>query len=351
MTRPTLGHGSWDYEAPCHGNYVQGTKRPMTHLHSSGCKRRHIDFGAHEAFARPKLIQHAAQPRSKQLFQGFSAPEWRDWVAGPDGSRWCENKRYEADRIVDWMVCNWGLQTLCRGSGVLDVGGEPGFLASALLARGVGVTVVDPTWRITGKAHASNDCTWLRKRHPLLRFAAFSREFDERFIADYPRLVNDASVVVSLYGDEATGPALRFAAKVGKPCVIVPCNECVQFYPDYNKTYEGFCEALLHEAYWYGGHFEPVLLDSMPFSRTLLVQNPVGFPHHGYREPGVEVHERGVAGPDSVASQAGGASQIRQNTGFMRASDWERLADRDCMHTRSSLSVPFRPVTCSAGCC
>eukprot|EP00439_Symbiodinium_sp_Y106_P072231 s574_g13.t1 len=113
-----------------------------------------------EAFARP-LVQHAA---SKQLFQGWAAQEWRDWVAGPDGSRWCENKRYEADRIVDWMVCNWGLQNMCRGSGVLDVGGEPGFLASALLARGVGVTVVDPTWRITGKAHASNDCTWLRKR-------------------------------------------------------------------------------------------------------------------------------------------------------------------------------------------
>eukprot|EP00439_Symbiodinium_sp_Y106_P047777 s682_g6.t1 len=120
------------------------------------------------------------------------------------------------------------------------------------------------------------------RRHPHLRFAAFSREFDERFIADYPRLVKDASVVVSLYGDEATGPALRFAAEVGKPCVIVPCNECVQFYPDYNKTYEGFCEALLHDAYWYGGHFELVLLTGMPFSRTLLVQNPMGFPHHEY---------------------------------------------------------------------
>mmetsp|Transcript_74083 Transcript_74083/g.173868 ORF Transcript_74083/g.173868 Transcript_74083/m.173868 type:complete len:329 (-) Transcript_74083:83-1069(-) len=328
----------------------------MTHLQPSGCKRRRIDFSAHEAFARP-LVQHAA---SKQLFQGWAAQEWRDWVAGPDGSRWCENKRYEADRIVDWMVCNWGLQNMCRGSGVLDVGGEPGFLASALLARGVGVTVVDPTWRITGKAHASNDCTWLRKRHPHLRFAAFSREFDERFIADYPRLVKDASVVVSLYGDEATGPALRFAAEVGKPCVIVPCNECVQFYPDYNKTYEGFCEALLHDAYWYGGHFELVLLTGMPFSRTLLVQNPMGFPHHEYTEPGVEAHETGwshesgVAGPRSAAAQAGGASQI-QHRGFMRASDWERLqqqhADRDCLQTRSSLSVPFRPVTCGTGCC
>ena len=34
---------------------------------------------------------------------------------------------------------------------MLDIGGEPGFLAAALLSRGVPVTVVDSFWRRSGK--------------------------------------------------------------------------------------------------------------------------------------------------------------------------------------------------------
>lgn len=228
---------------------------------------------------------------SEPRYQGWTAKEWQDWIAEPAGASWCENKRYEADWIVDWMIRHWGMELL-RG-GVLDVGGEPGFLAAALLAKGISVTVVDPTWGVTGKAHWSNDCM-ASARGTGAKLSAFSRDFDERFLVDHPEMWQ-LSVVVSLYGDEATIPALAFAADAGKPSAIVPCNECAHFFPDHNKTYEGYCEALLEDAWWRGGYFQLVFMEGVPFSRALLVQGPKGF-----RAP-----------------------QPRP-TGLMKASEWER---------------------------
>eukprot|EP00435_Cladocopium_sp_Y103_P043879 s900_g12.t1 len=205
-------------------------------------------------------LQWCSEPR----YQGWTAKEWQDWIAEPAGATWCENKRYEADWIVDWMIRHWGMELL-RG-GVLDVGGEPGFLAAALLARGISVTVVDPTWGVTGKAHWSNDC--MATAHETgAKLSAFSRDFDERFLVDHPEMWQ-LSVVVSLYGDEATIPALMFAVDAGKPSAIVPCNECAHFFPDHNKTYEGYCEALLEDAWWRGGHFQLVLMEGREIARA-----------------------------------------------------------------------------------
>eukprot|EP00434_Breviolum_minutum_P021201 symbB.v1.2.018704.t2/scaffold1502.1/size115091/1 len=190
-------------------------------------------------------------------YQGWTSKEWQEWISEPAGSTWCENKRYEADWIADWMIRHWGKS--CLQKGVLDVGGEPGFLAAALLSRGISVTVVDPTWGITGKDHWSNDCV-APAYETGAKLTVFNKEFNQRFLVEHPEIWQIA-VVASLYGDEATIPALSFAVDAQKPSAIVPCNECAHFFPEYDKSYEGYCQALLQDAWWRGGHFDVVFME------------------------------------------------------------------------------------------
>ncbi|CAJ1373773.1 unnamed protein product [Effrenium voratum] len=95
---------------------------------------------------------------------------------------------------------------------VLDVGGEPGFLAAALLSRGIPVTVVDLSWGKTGK---NNHTTQIEDMEEAglpehARFRAVPAAFDESFVAEHRELVEACSALVSLYGDEATTPCLHY---------------------------------------------------------------------------------------------------------------------------------------------
>ncbi|CAJ1366179.1 unnamed protein product [Effrenium voratum] len=280
---------------------------PYRRPHLGCCKR---DPWAEEQSSASRWAYQPCEPR----FQGFTAKEWRDWVLEPDGSTWCENKRYEADCLVNWMVGRWGLEHL-RSGRVLDVGGEPGFLAAALLSQGISATVVDPTWDMTGKDHWANDCKSAAQFGACLE--VFRRNFDLQFLAEHRDLVQGASAVVSLYGDEATAPTVAFASRTKKPCAIIPCNECVHFYPEYDQTYEGYCEALLQSAWWQGGSLELVLLEGVPFSRALLVQHPAwsGPPP---QLPGLQL-------------------------GLMRASEWERRGHRRQQAEKQQSSLPQLP--------
>lgn len=179
--------------------------------------------------------------------------------------------------IVDWMVSHWGIETLNSGSGVIDVGGDPGFVAAALLARGVNVTVVDPTWRQTGKANPYSEVEWAEKSPDGPKFGFVRAMFDQEFMEKHKELAKGASVIVSLYGDEATLPCLEYAADNDKACAVVPCNECWRFFPPQNRTYEGYIQALLGQIRQKGGRLERVCLGPRtPFSRCLLVQAPPG---------------------------------------------------------------------------
>jgi len=208
-------------------------------------------------------------------FDGWTSLEWKDWVSSSCGSRWCYNKKAEADMLAEWMVETWGLSNLQRGSGVLDIGGEPGFLAASLLDRGIAVTVVDGHWGKTGK---SSSHTQLQQAKvdglPSPQLRAICTTFDADFVEEHKELVENASAIVSLYGDEATTPCLQYAAIAKAPCVVIPCNECVRFYPPHQRNYEGYCQALLSFANDQGGRFQRAALEGAPFSRMLLVQLP-----------------------------------------------------------------------------
>lgn len=183
--------------------------------------------------------------------------------------RWCYNKRVESDLIVDWMVKNWGLELLCQGSGVIDIGGEPGFVASSLIARGIPVTVVDPCWAMTGKVNKYADINC----DPKVTF--FKENFDQDFWARNQQLVESCSAVVSLYGDEATEPCLQVSAALGKPCLCMPCNECLKFFPPEKQTYDAYVQRCMEFGNQQGGRFEVSHLYEGPFSRALVVQSPL----------------------------------------------------------------------------
>jgi len=173
------------------------------------------------------------------------------------------------------MIRTWGVELLSSGSGVIDVGGEPGFVAMALLQRGVPAMVVDPSWGLTGKTNRLTNIEQMMQMPGCPRFSAFREIFDENFYKQHAELVASASAIVSLYGDEATEPSLRFAASLGKPCALIPCNECIRFFPSNNQTYDGYVQACIDTANQNNGRFELVNLVGAPFSRALLVQSPM----------------------------------------------------------------------------
>lgn len=201
-------------------------------------------------------------------YDGWTQAQWRDWAKTQCGSNWIGNKIIEAERVAEFMVKAWGLETLKSGSGVIDVGGEPGWLASALLQRGVPVTVLDPSWGLSGKCERSQDLV----EDP--RFTAIRSMFDEAFVAEHKDLLDESTAIVSLYGDEATAPCLEYAAVTGKPCAVMPCNECVRFWPPQQRNYNSYAQALQFYANEKGGRVQRATLQGSPFSWVLLVQLP-----------------------------------------------------------------------------
>lgn len=171
------------------------------------------------------------------------------------------------------MVKNWGLDMLRSGTGVIDVGGDPGFVATAFLRRGIPVTIVDPTWAMSGKVDQ-------RTASELAEFGGsalsiFREYFDDGFCKRNFLHVDSCSAIISMYGDEATAPSIQVAAGLGKPCAIMPCNECIRFFPPQNQTYEGYVYMCIQWGNQLGGRFEFVQLNGAPFSRALVVQGPL----------------------------------------------------------------------------
>lgn len=175
--------------------------------------------------------------------------------------------------VAEWMITAWGADYLRSGVGVVDVGGEPGFVAAAFLDRGIPASVVDPVWGLTGKVNAFAPVwQWSQSSQP--RFQVFKECFDAGFCSRNRDYFHGISAIVSMYGDEATEPCISVAASSRKPALIVPCNECVRFFPPSNPTYDGYVQACLNQSTWHGGQFETGILSNSPFVRFALVQSP-----------------------------------------------------------------------------
>jgi len=226
------------------------------------------------------------------LFQGRTTAQWQRWVKRPEGQGWCEKKQAEARRVVDWMINHWGLDMLRAGEGVLEVGGEPGFMARELLLSGIPVTVVDPSFGLSGKGNHYTDGIINDPKNreagrggkPMLR--TICRSFDQEFVNDPTTrpLLENLSCAIALYPDEGTEFFMLFSATQAKslPSFLLPCDDCRQFWPAHDPTYEGFIrhivntdeERLLNYAQHERHQLKKERFPGMPFSQVLLQRSP-----------------------------------------------------------------------------
>merc|ERR1712107_227778 len=71
-----------------------------------------------------------------------------------------------------------------------------------------------------------------------------------------------------------------FTAARAMRTAVVPCNECVQYYPPHNPTYEGFVIELLNRDMNYSAqfghsvHLRREWIHDTPFCRVLLQRTP-----------------------------------------------------------------------------
>lgn len=191
--------------------------------------------------------------------------------------------------MVSGMINQWGLYALRSGQGVIDIGGDPGFLAVELLRHGIPVTVIDPAFSISGKANRATTEALLQYASHGLNFTASSgpfrvirRPFDAVFVNE-PRngnLLWGASAIVALYPDEATDFLLHFSAARSMRTALIPCNECTQYFPPHEPTYEGFIKQLLAKDRYYSKllHCKSLLqrehIANTPFCNIILQRTP-----------------------------------------------------------------------------
>lgn len=213
---------------------------------------------------------------------------WADWIPTPDGQAWVANKRLEARCVVHGMIQQWGLDALRSGEGVIDVGGDPGFLAAELLGCGIHVTVVDPAFGFSGKTDQ-----WTMQylydpnhQHSVRAGAVPFRVLGEPFTATlvsnpaYAQLIKGFSALVAFYPDEATDFLMSFSAANACRTAVIPCNECPQYFPPHDPTYEGFLNQLLSNdkdnLRYYGqdASLRRRTLSGTPFCQVLLERSP-----------------------------------------------------------------------------
>lgn len=217
---------------------------------------------------------------------------WADWVPTAEGQQWCSNKRYEARLVVNGMINQWGLDALRAGEGVIDVCGDPGFFAAECLASGIQVTVIDPAFGSSGKSdrqtvdYINDQAHWQRVRHGAVPYRLIREPFTPTLVDDpqYSQLFRGASAIVSFYPDEATDFVLSYTAANALRTVIIPCNECRQYFPKHDPTYEGFVRQLLQNDQYNlqsAKQYAPLQraqLWGSPFCQVLLTRTPIDRP-------------------------------------------------------------------------
>jgi len=177
------------------------------------------------------------------------------------------------------MIQQWGLATLQSGEGVMDVAGDPGFMAVELLRSGIPVTVVDPAFGFSGKQDPLTSQFLCQFDQRYLR--VIREPFNQAFVDNHGNLVRGISALVALYPDEATDFCLYFTAFRSMRTAIIPCNECKQYFPPHNPTYEGFVQQCLMVDYNYSRYFGNTALMkreqicNTPYCQVILQRTPM----------------------------------------------------------------------------
>lgn len=252
-----------------------------------------------QSLARSYTAEEWAQWNSTQQGQNMYR-WWADWIPTPEGQSWCANKRREARCVVNGMIQQWGLDTLCKGEGVIDIGGDPGFVAAELLHSGIHVTVIDPAFGFAGKSDAwttsylQDPVHWNRVQSGAAPLRVVREPFDQSFVGNpaHRRLLEGASAMVSLYPDEGTDFILQYTAARAIRTALIPCNECLQYFPPHEPTYEGFVKQLLVNDHHYlmrFGQNAPMRRERIwgtPYCQVILCRSPPSTPQSWPWSPG-----------------------------------------------------------------
>jgi len=254
-------------------------KRPACNAGNACCSR----CGCQRNMGEAPVAAGRGGYTAEQWEQWLKTPEgqhsyrwWAEWIPTPAGEQWSFNKRYEAKLLVQSMIQAWGIDTLRAGSGVVEIGGDPGFVASELLCNGIPATVVDPAFGLSGKASRYSQeayCDWGQWQGQQAPFTVLKEPFDSVFLenASNADILRNASAIVSLYPDEVTAFVLDVSVEHNMRTVVIPCNECAQYFPPHNPTYEGFVQQLLQNDY---GHAKVRNCHTAPLQRSVLMGSP-----------------------------------------------------------------------------
>ncbi|GBG27920.1 Hypothetical Protein FCC1311_041432 [Hondaea fermentalgiana] len=180
-----------------------------------------------------------------------------------------------------WLLETFGIANLASNGGVLDIAGGKGQNCFQLVEQSacssLRTTVIDPVARRTlvPKRHRRR-IVKLQCKVPTFRHIPFN----ESFVAteDGRKLVSEASCLIGMHPDQATGSIVRMAIKFQKPFAIVPCCVFAQNFPG-RKTPSGKRVETLNEfTEWLLAHHPNMKVDFLPFSGRNKVLYML--PHH-----------------------------------------------------------------------
>lgn len=167
-----------------------------------------------------------------------------------EGQFQMHDKKHRHALFAQWLVAQYGIELLSRGSGVLDVAGGKGELSEALLEAGVSsVVLLDPEPRILQLK--DSDST---KIHVM----AHALEGDGASLwphlsAARQEILRNCSVIVGMHPDQATEAIIDFAQTLNVPFAMLPCCVMPSLFPRRMhqgqpvRSYRTFCQYLLHK--------------------------------------------------------------------------------------------------------
>jgi len=190
-----------------------------------------------------------------------------------------------------WLLETFGIANLAAGGGVLDIAGGKGQNCFQLVEQSacssLRTTVIDPVARRTlvPKRHRRR-IVKLQCKMPTFRHVCFDEDFVKN--DDGLKVVSEASCLIGMHPDQATGSIVKMAIKFKKPFAVVPCCVFAQNFTE-RKTPSGKRVETLNEfTEWLLAHHPNMKVDFLPFSGRNKVLYML--PHH-FASPKVHTND------------------------------------------------------------
>lgn len=188
--------------------------------------------------------------------------EYCEYITGKKEEHPISLKVQRSKIFANWIIDTYGKESLCRGTGVLDVAGGNGETCSHLVANGIPVTLLDPNPRC-GDDNNPTPFTIIP-----LPLNGDGSDLTSR-TDDIGNTVRNCSFICGLHPDQATEPIVSLAERLNVKFAILPCCVMPSLFPnrvqrkhgDSVRSYSAFCQYLLDMA----PDNEEFLVNYLPF--------------------------------------------------------------------------------------